>query len=540
MSLVWHIVRKDLRRLALPLALWSVLLIARTELGVDLLQGNGVDFAHFDLVRLGHDMLLAADGFVGVILAALLVQEDPLVGTQMFWATRPIGGGRLLAAKLLGAALMFGVPPVVFSLRLWLACAYGPRELVRGALGVIDQQALVVVAGFAFAALTATIGRFLAALSGALLGGALLSYLGGAITAGLDGRYAPHWPILIGFITLPVLGLAVVWQFCFRRRARPVWLVVAVGVLAVILLAGAPWHPTSWWSRPGERRETQALAVAVTGAQAENSYSDNDRHVRVDLKVTGLPAELGMRVRLRAFWQQADGSQAGGTDSGVSELKPTLGVYRALGLSGKAVRDTPHVWTGLTPSAGLRLEDDTANESRLVAHLPLRRRDVQALMQEPAPFAGRAELNFVRPELLLEIPPESGRAAHHHGYGVRITKAVWNDQGVLIVTGVETQPAAATVRPGLIFFLGRRNGWVSDTFYAVVNRAGDWVGHPAVTFSEPWIGAGQAVRWFTATLDTRERMNGSTLDLLRLEPAGTAQREFHLPTLPVAPPPPVE
>ena len=35
----------------------------------------------------------------GMFLAALLVQEDALVGTAQFWVTRPIAGARLLAAK---------------------------------------------------------------------------------------------------------------------------------------------------------------------------------------------------------------------------------------------------------------------------------------------------------------------------------------------------------------------------------------------------------------------------------------------------------
>jgi indole-3-glycerol phosphate synthase len=47
-----------------------------------------------------------ASAVLAVLLVAQLVQEDGLIGEEAMWLTRPIGPGRLLAAKLLGAAVM--------------------------------------------------------------------------------------------------------------------------------------------------------------------------------------------------------------------------------------------------------------------------------------------------------------------------------------------------------------------------------------------------------------------------------------------------
>ncbi|MEO6847123.1 MAG: hypothetical protein ABI443_06550 [Chthoniobacterales bacterium] len=71
----------------------SASLVGQAVLGIGLLGGiyaaAGVQF-----------LLLA-------ILAARIIQEDPLVGTEVFWRTRPVSRARLLAEKLLLIATLY-------------------------------------------------------------------------------------------------------------------------------------------------------------------------------------------------------------------------------------------------------------------------------------------------------------------------------------------------------------------------------------------------------------------------------------------------
>ena len=116
MKITWHIVKKDFRRLQVPLVFWALLLVAQILIGVRLLHGDGDNLEWFGRLGLYGNLFFALDLIVTYVLVAMLIHDDPLVGSRVFWLTRPISGARLLGAKLLGIVLMFGVLPVL----IWL------------------------------------------------------------------------------------------------------------------------------------------------------------------------------------------------------------------------------------------------------------------------------------------------------------------------------------------------------------------------------------------------------------------------------------
>jgi hypothetical protein len=113
MSHVLHVFRKDVRRLRWALVSWLAVVIARLILktaGAELSFGAvGLQIA---VANIG-DLLL----FIEILLLALivsgLVHDEPLVGADAFWLTRPIGAPVLLSAKLLFAAVFLVVVPTV-------------------------------------------------------------------------------------------------------------------------------------------------------------------------------------------------------------------------------------------------------------------------------------------------------------------------------------------------------------------------------------------------------------------------------------------
>ena len=111
MNQVLHIFKKDLRRLRWALVAWIAVVAARLILktfGAELSFGTvGLQIVISNI----SDLLL----FAGILLLALivsgLVHNEPLVGADAFWLTRPIGRSALLSAKLLFAVLFLVAVP---------------------------------------------------------------------------------------------------------------------------------------------------------------------------------------------------------------------------------------------------------------------------------------------------------------------------------------------------------------------------------------------------------------------------------------------
>src|ERR1700687_5242493 len=111
MSRVLHVFRKDLGRLRWAIAAWiavvggrQVLKMAGPELGFDSLALQIV-IANVSALLMFIEILALA------LIVSALVHDEPLVGADAFWLTRPIGARALMAAKVSFAALFLVVAP---------------------------------------------------------------------------------------------------------------------------------------------------------------------------------------------------------------------------------------------------------------------------------------------------------------------------------------------------------------------------------------------------------------------------------------------
>ena len=228
MNLVWHIIRKDLRRLAWVYAFWAaagIYLIAFR--GINVIERTFWD--NLGIVALITHFALA------IALIAAIVQEDGLCGVNEFWRTRPIAAGRLLAAKLILVLGSFAVVPLLVTLAI--------RPGDGGELAAIGVFAVNVLACAAVASCTKDLGQyFLVGVASFMvapaLGGVLANF---APAVELDrsaaaALRATKIMLLYGVIGITAVGI-LLNQYTTRRSVLSRW-ALAAAVVGAALITG--------------------------------------------------------------------------------------------------------------------------------------------------------------------------------------------------------------------------------------------------------------------------------------------------------------
>jgi hypothetical protein len=258
MSELWHILRKDLRRLRWPLIAWVLivfgrLLVATTGAAVGF--GNvGVQLAMSNLSVL----LTVIDLLMLALLVSWLVHDEPLVGIDAFWLTRPIDPLRLMAAKLVFTAVFLVAAPAAGKSIAVAGIAGGFHDAVRAAPGLVLAQALWVLPLLVIAVLTPSLMRFLlvivgtvAAVAGLISVFTTFVFLTASDDA-LDGALSPLFDptgaiVATWLLTATALGV-ILYQYRHRRLGRAVVLSAAGLVATAAIVSAWPWR----FARPAE------------------------------------------------------------------------------------------------------------------------------------------------------------------------------------------------------------------------------------------------------------------------------------------------
>lgn len=312
MKLVWHIVRKDFRRHWIPYLLWVGLLVAKIVICVQALASSEAE--RVERLQLAYGLTTAIAAVTGFLLAASFALEDELVGARMFWATRPISGLRLLAAKGIGLGLFFVVVPVLVWMPWWLSCCGGGWALWAGAMSVVFVHGLAALTALFTAALTGKSSRLLLLLLTALL----LLLVAGLFSAGryLEAPVVDSDVSLAREIAAAVLiaagVLGAVWcQYRTRRTVLSTTLVTAGVVLGIWAGRAWPWAFTQSW-----RGETMSDAgveavevrwVSLTRSTTADKFQLAPGYARFQLRleVRNVPEWLrlaGGRARISLIW----------------------------------------------------------------------------------------------------------------------------------------------------------------------------------------------------------------------------------------------
>lgn len=461
MKLVWHIVQKDFRRLWAPLGLWALLLVVKGELGGRVLASTGTDWDQLYYLGLMSTTLTVLGMIVNTLLVAALVQEDALVGTRVFWTTRPIGGGRLLAAKVLGSVLMFIVLPLLVAVRWWGLCGYGLAEMGHAALLLAGTQATVVLWALALAALTKNMNEFLGWALGLCVVGTAASFAKAVID---QARQAPtergitetHSVLLTA---LALVGVAVVLlvQFKTRRRDRAVLVTIVVAGLAALVSVG-DWNFSKLWT-PVVPASTLASGVTVS---AKNTTTGP--LAGVEFTVRGLPDDVGAVAAADHTWQWADGTRATSVSYFSNGLGPGMAEWRALGLPAGAE-------SARTYAAALADGATGTDGRRMPMTFFLWPEQVERLRQEAPRYAGVLHVALLRPTLEFEMPLRTGEAGGRAGFNLRIEREEWVE-GEWHLTVAESRPVwSSPLQQGAKLPRSAMTETGMETGFALVNRA---------------------------------------------------------------------
>ncbi len=238
MNLVWHIIKKDLRRATWVIVMWAVtgsyLLVYRKFAVVQ----------HSVWDNLGIVSLFIHGALILALIAAI-VQEDRLTEGNEFWRTRPISGGRLLVAKLaLLLALLVVLPNAVVLGQAWLT---GSAFAVADLRYVLPVMSVIVLSCAAMAACTKDLGRYFLGgvfciMSVAMLGPWMVASFG---VEPLSKAEQLHVETSKFFAIFGLCGVAAVImlanQYFTRRTAVSIGIAVAAVVGVVLIQAFWRW-----------------------------------------------------------------------------------------------------------------------------------------------------------------------------------------------------------------------------------------------------------------------------------------------------------
>lgn len=435
MNLVWHIVKKDLRKFAGAYGLWIVLLAAKLGLALTMMEAGNPDPEWFKWMDNAHTVAVVVESVVGFLIVASWVLADETTGSSVFWVTRPISGWRLLAAKLTGVVLFFVVVPGFVPLVWQMYCAASPSVIWAEISRTWLTQGALAAAAFGLAALTGRSSVFvrtlLLAIALSLLASLYYSTLASAALPVPGTLVATRGMLATALFGLTVAGVAVL-QYGWRRSGWA-WGVALLGLLAAVGARSSwPWsffatetvNATEWDGR---------LQVKLTGLQlgALGSSTKAIKGHRTALAKFSITGDIG-EARWKTRPPQIEIEFADGTRfaqecrqrSGGSKL-PT--VPRAtLGLPESIVdsdRETKEHFDLTAREARLPRIPNEARSGEMTCLLYLPDLLAKRLQTESAILRLRLPLTIATPEVLWEVPLVDGGVASGGGVRARILQA---------------------------------------------------------------------------------------------------------------------
>jgi hypothetical protein len=448
MKLVWHIFLKDLRRLAVPLALWAALLAAKYAFGWHMIRWEGASENEFKRMVGVEVMLIALECVACFLLATRLVHEDPLVGRDVFWVTRPISGARLLAAKIFGAVLFFAVLPVAIEVPWWLANHYGWAEMQPAIVEALVWQIAIVAPAMLLAVLTDGLSRV---LLWTLVVAAFATWWLLLATAGAPGE-GSYWRGLAwtrSCVELAVgtamIATVVALQYLTRRRVRSIGVVV-IGVIAIGLTTQVwPWNlapglehaingtlwvrGSSWGAPPAVESGGMTFTVAHARVPEFTSHTPDSWSptLNIDYEMSGTPPDRTIIAgNVKHTWRWPDG----------------MTIERESGFGGW------WWWSSKTDAArrrvlGILSGDGAVGPISVNASAYLTRSLANRLHRDPPSYAATITVLVSRPEVAFKSPAQAEARRWLEASSVRVVGPRWRKDGIVdavdMVT-VETRP----------------------------------------------------------------------------------------------------
>ncbi|MBI5766339.1 MAG: hypothetical protein HZA93_00980 [Verrucomicrobia bacterium] len=204
----------------------------------------------------------AMQAVTGVLLAAHLILEDRVTGTTAHWLTRPISGGRMLAAKVVSGGLLFVLAPAVLMVPVWAAHGFSPGEVARAAGEFMAWQTGLTGLAFGFAALSKSLAQFFFAGLGTVVAvpvAAMVLQLMQNKRLLENAEAARTWWWLLAVLVVAFMIRVLLHQYFTRQTTRGWWTLAAGGVGLIALRAIAPDAMMQWAPPPRAKTRVSEL-----------------------------------------------------------------------------------------------------------------------------------------------------------------------------------------------------------------------------------------------------------------------------------------
>jgi hypothetical protein len=440
--MLWHMVRGDLRRHRGMLGLW--LLLSAGTAGVEgaapylVLDPEPASLLGFATVALNLAALVVA-----VVLAPIVIQSDAFVGSTAFWMTRPIAPIVIAAAKLL-LVFVAGVGlPVALNAGVLAAADVPGHTIAMATAGSVLNRSMWMGLTIAFAALTQTLPRYLAALGGFLAALVAVLVLGTSIMAMrvTEEVVAQRWTAprptadLVGLVLIVVALTAVAITQARTRLRRASVAVGAIGVAAALLVESTwSWPvldprlvPPAWSSNAAAGRLWLDPASVEPDRTASPSRSRTLwRTLRGRAQVHGMPAGWAARVHLA-------GAEIRLPDGSVIQSRPGSPAYPPLpGDATSAVTEAARAALGVE-----RIEAAYPHKAESLSLLSIRDDQYRRAAPADADYAARFEVMPTHYHVEARAPISTGLVFASADYRLEAIH-VQRGQESVTVTAVES------------------------------------------------------------------------------------------------------
>lgn len=312
-SLIWHIMKKDLRRFRALLAMWCAALVIRVVAAG--LVGNDAG----GRMEAGMVILFVLILFLNALLVTRVVAEDSPLKEAAFWRSRPITGRQMMTAKVVFLVVWTLIVPSLVVLAAGYAYGFTGWECVAVTAGQLIIHAMV---GALFLTTSILTQRVWAAVLGVLVLLVAVQIARGArVTPETASPFESVSLALSGVsvataVGVVALGAAVTWVY--RERRRPVAAAVLIAGAAGIYVAGEFWRVDFLgWVPALERLEARVDPrgpgkVRPLKTNASSSINGvNYRQLQAALDWTGAkPGELSLPYRVEGRVDLGNGRES--------------------------------------------------------------------------------------------------------------------------------------------------------------------------------------------------------------------------------------
>lgn len=502
MKLIWHIIKKDFAHDRWALLLWAGLFVVQVGLGLAGLHQGPADKDLIIKLQLASAVVIILQVVMGYILVARLVHTDAIIGTELFWITRPIARRRLLFAKGLGALLIFGLLPVALFLPWWLYNDFTARDILWAAVETLGWQLLLIAPAFLVASLTDDLGRVLLwtllLVIGLMIWFVLLQSINLNIRLSPDsaaGVIVTRWTLSC-FMVLVGATLIAVHHYLTRHFVRSVVLIfLGLGVLAMVSRAWQ-WdfsRTLAGISRPepvppvgmveGMTIQSSRAWVAGRAARSQEKVSS----LRVRLNVEGLPPETSVLADdVLQTWRWPQSPDFKRTNQfGMARFPAEVFLRRALSLPKpvqdpesarwyQAVRErevarrekfnAERVSRGLSPIPYSTMAPAKPDDFSLLVYAVLPDGVIAKMKTEPPAYTARIEGSITQPVIVAELPLRVGARASNDAQTFRLVHLLPLPQKKLEATAAMIISTAPSIRKSGLWITGEFGRRVDQLF----------------------------------------------------------------------------